>query len=74
MNNTITINQLYVMCLYQMNKWNWDKHIMITTDDEWNGYHNLFYWFVYDKDEIDNVLEYSYLDEWIDKDKIVLLG
>ena len=46
---------------------------MITTDDEWNGYHNLFYWFVYDKDEIDNVLEYSYIDEWIDKDKIVLL-
>ncbi len=55
MNNTITVNQLYTMCLYQMNKWNWDKHIMITTDDEWNGYHNLFYWFVWEKDEIDNV-------------------
>ena len=73
MNNYITINQLLAACEYQAKIWNWDKHIFISSDDEWNGFHWLFYTFIYDKQNIDDVLEYSYIDEWIDKDKIVLL-
>ena len=49
MNNYITINQLLAACEYQAKIWNWDKHIFISSDDEWNGFHWLFYTFIYDK-------------------------
>lgn len=52
MSNWLTVNKLLKLCLKQVEKWNWEKYIWISDDDEWNGYHQLFFWFTDDADEI----------------------
>lgn len=39
----LTIKDLYNLCKEQITKGNADKKIMISDDDEGNGYHYLFY-------------------------------
>lgn len=41
----ITVKELAGFCLKQIEKGNGDKHILISDDDEGNGYHTLFYAF-----------------------------
>lgn len=41
----LTIKQLYQECRNEINKGNGDKVIMISQDDEGNGYHYLWYSF-----------------------------
>lgn len=48
MDKKITVNKLLDFCLKQMARWNWDKIIFISSDDEWNDRHELFYWFTTD--------------------------
>lgn len=72
MNKGITVRELYAMCAEQIVKGNGDKHILITTDDEGNGYHTLF--FAMD-DNIENIryaleIEHDHHTE----DEVVLLG
>lgn len=43
MNKGITVYELAQMCVEQIKKGNGDKHILISNDDEGNGYHTLFY-------------------------------
>lgn len=45
MNKPLTIKQLYNECKAQMLRGNGDKVIMISRDDEGNGYHYLWYSF-----------------------------
>ena len=52
MNNLgITVKQLKELCEQQIKKGNGDKHILISDDDEGNGFHTLFYDFVDNKSE-----------------------
>ena len=44
----ITVNKLSDYCLKEVAKWNGDKIIFISSDDEWNDWHELFYWFTTD--------------------------
>lgn len=41
----ITVKQLYKLCKEQIDKGNGNKVIMISQDDEGNGYHYLWYSF-----------------------------
>lgn len=41
----ITVKQLTALCQEQMKKGNGDKHVLISCDDEGNGYHTLFFGF-----------------------------
>lgn len=70
----MTINQLTEYCIRQIKKGNGNKNIFITDDDEGNGYHELFYQFTDDIDEIKEIQEFVYITDEKDLDKIVLLG
>lgn len=39
----LTINALTLLCLEQIKKGNGEKHVLLSDDDEGNGYHTLFY-------------------------------
>lgn len=54
----LTIKDLYEECKKQMAKGNGNKVIMISNDDEGNGYHYLWYTFSEDTEEF---LENDYL-------------
>ena len=47
-NQGITVIDLYLECAKQIKAGNGKKHILITTDDEGNGYHELFFSFTAD--------------------------
>jgi hypothetical protein len=51
-NDKITVNKLLQYCQLEAKRWNWDKVIFISSDDEWNDWHELFYWFTSDKREM----------------------
>lgn len=73
MNLGITVNELNLAIQEQIRKGNGDKHILISTDDEGNGYHTLFYAFLDDKNEIRNCLDYEH-DRTHTPDNCVILG
>lgn len=45
MNLPMTVRELYRFTKIQMDKWNWEKHIFISSDDEGNDVHWLYYQF-----------------------------
>ena len=72
----ITIIQLWKECSRQINAGNGNRHIMISSDDEGNGFHELFYGF---SGEIDftepwtqGMLPYGVTPEEAKKDYITL--
>ncbi len=44
----VTVKQLLELCKEQVNKGNGDKLILLSNDDEGNGYHKMFYHFTED--------------------------
>lgn len=74
MNKGLTVEELFECCKKQIEKGNGDKHIQITTDDEGNGYHTLFYQFNDDKEEIVQCIAGGLMHDAVNPDEIVLLG
>lgn len=71
MNKPITINQLKEYCEKQIKKGNGDKVIMISDDDEGNGFHYLWYSFTEIEDEYYDIS----IDERIaSKENTIILG
>lgn len=70
----VTVGQLFLACKEQIDKGNKDKHILISEDDEGNGYHTLFYGFT-DKDNkyFKQLLESEH-DRTHNVDNCVILG
>ena len=58
-NKPLTVKQLYQECRKEINNGNGDKVIMISDDDEGNGYHYLWYAFT---NEVGEMLEYLPMD------------
>lgn len=54
--NKMKVKELMKLCLNQIKKGNAEKTIYISSDDEWNDYHELFYWF--------SKLEDVYVDDY----------
>lgn len=79
----ITVKQLHALCAKEIKNGHGDMSIMISDDDEGNGYHYLWYSFQtvkdYEKPEIYNGKEFKmdfyYADERVDsKDNTIILG
>lgn len=79
----MTVNRLYRACKKQIEKGNGDRIIMISQDDEGNGYHYLWYTFQ-TVEEYEQPMEYRGKEfkvdfEWADegiasKDNTIILG
>ena len=78
MDKHITVSKLLNFCLKQMAKWNWDKIIFISSDDEWNEFHELLFSFTDNQKEIKSALDCSNTNMYdIEKyglENIILLG
>lgn len=61
----VTVEELMLLCAEEVKKGNGKKEILISDDDEGNGFHHLFYSFQDDK----VTKEYGY-----DSEKQILLG
>ena len=73
--HTLTIKQLLELCKEQVKSGNWDKKILISKDDDGNGYHNLYYSFTDDYDEIKEVRDFYWIGDIMDDlENYVLLG
>ena len=72
MDKGITVKKLLDMCNEQVKKGNGNKHILISDDDEGNGFHTLFYGISDDKESCKYAIELSYDDH--DVNDIVVLG
>lgn len=70
-NDKITVSKLLDFCLKEMARWNGDKVVFISSDDEWNDWHELFYWFTtdvkknVDKWRLEDIQRYHKLDDII---------
>lgn len=70
MNKPVTVKQLLKLCQDEIKKGNEDCSIMLSDDDEGNGYHYL--WFSFS--EVDEYTE-EFIDETIaPKNKTLILG
>lgn len=69
----LTVSRLLELCKEQVDKGNGDKHIIISDDDEGNGYHTLFYSFTDDAETLESILEYEH-DGTHTPDNCVCLG
>lgn len=66
----ITVKELYKFCKVEIANGNGDKFIVISDDNEGNGYHGLFYGFTpVDKDCIDYIYDSQHMSL---KDTIIL--
>lgn len=72
--NGVTIKDLFALISEQMARGNGDKTILISRDDEGNGFHTLFYGFEDDKSTINEFSSYGLIECGTDLDSIVLLG
>ena len=72
MNKGITVKELYLMLAAQVTKGNGDKHILISDDDEGNGFHTLFYGVDDSPEGIQYALELEH--DHHNADEIVVLG
>lgn len=68
----MTVKELYKYCEEQIQKGNAEKEIMISNDDEGNGYHSLGYQFTDDAETLEQIQACVGLSA--DINKIVILG
>ena len=72
MEKGLTVKDLYNECLRQIKKGNGDKYILISDDDEGNGYHTLLFGIMDNKEELKYVLELEH--DKHELNEIVALG
>lgn len=70
----LTINDLWKACIEQRKRGNGNKKILISTDDEGNGYHGLFFSFIDTKNEIEQVRSWGAFHDNVATEDVVLLG
>jgi hypothetical protein len=71
MNNQITVKELYKLCEQEIKAGNGDKNIVISDDNEGNGYHGMFYGFT---ELDDNVSDQIYDSHTCKADDTIILG
>lgn len=67
----ITVKELYKLCKAEIAKGNGNKFIVISDDNEGNGYHGLFYGFA---DANDDILSLIYDSTAKTPEEIIVLG
>ena len=74
MNKPITVKQLKNLCEQEIKKGNGDKVIMISDDDEGNGYHYLWYSFTDFKEILDYACSSQFDERIASEDDTIILG
>ena len=70
MDKQITVKDLLEMCKNEIKKGNGNKHIVISDDNEGNGYHGMFYGFTPCTEEfVGDIYDSNFANE---KDTIIL--
>lgn len=69
----MTVQNLLNLCLNQIKKGNAEKKIFISSDDEWNSYHELFYWFTKIEDWCLDEWNIEEIERYHKKEDIILL-
>ena len=71
MSKPYTVKELLLQCQEQIKNGNGDKIIMISQDDEGNGYHYLWYAFC----DVEDAMAEDFIDERIaDEEDTIILG
>lgn len=70
-NGQLTVKELLELCQEQMEMGNADKVIVVSDDNEGNGYHGLFYGFTEDPSPFEGDI-YDSAEK--DIDKLIILG
>ena len=71
-NKGCTVKELFEACKIQIAKGNGDKHILISDDDEGNGFHTLFYLITDAPETINYAIECEHDHHTVDE--VVILG
>jgi len=70
----MTIKELRDLCNTEIKRNNGNRKVFLSDDEEGNGYHELFYSFLVNSDEIADIQKYSFGLEEENPDKIAILG
>ena len=71
----MTVNKLYEIVSRQIRLGNGDKKVVISNDDEGNGFHYLLFGFTTNKELVYEILSSTYCDDMLkDYKNIVILG
>lgn len=74
-NTQMTVKELAALCLQEVEKGNGDKKIVISDDNEGNGYHGLFYGFTaFEESEQEYLGSMIYDTQEKDCKKTIMLG
>lgn len=73
-NKGLTINDLAKACEEQIKMGNGNKHVLLSSDDEGNSYHTLFYLFDDDAESITLCAQMGLFHDNNDPNEVVLLG
>ena len=76
MSKPLTLNNLLKICIDEYKKGNGDKVVMLSNDDEGNGFHYLFFGFTNAKDllEEDDTVEDDFDEKVAPIDNTIILG
>lgn len=70
----LTIQTLAALCAEEIKRGNGNKKILISCDDEGNGFHGLFYSFITDEETIRDYQNYGLFHDNVDYKTVALLG
>lgn len=71
---TVTVKDLLEACKEQVKKGNGNKAVLLSNDDEGNGFHTLYYLFTDNKKSIKQYADAYMFHDDNDPNKVVLLG
>jgi hypothetical protein len=69
----MTVKELLQACEKQVAKWNGDRIIFISNDEDWNGWHEIINHFVSNPEIIKDYDEYEEVKNRYNYDEVVLL-
>lgn len=70
----ITVKALKEMCDDLVKDGYGDREILISQDDEGNGYHTLYASFITDRRTLLTLHDFGLFQDWNDPDNVVILG
>lgn len=70
----LQVKHLYAICVENMKRGNGDKIVLLSDDDEGNGYHTLYYGIYDDPEGLERLHDSGYFHDNNDPRDVVLLG
>ena len=74
MDNAVTVKELLEECKKLVKMGYGDKTVLISSDDEGNEFHTLFYGFTYTPSEVKQIAECCWFHDRNNPDDVVILG